>query len=66
MNNQPRTVRELQFEIAYQRRNLELFAKWPKSCEASRELLERYEAQLQELQPRVLPRGDYDPEDRAA
>jgi hypothetical protein len=62
----PRTVRELEFEIAFQQRNLELFAKWPTSCEASRQLITLYETQLQELlRPRALPR-EKDPEDRAA
>ncbi|BDC50661.1 hypothetical protein F183_A29770 [Bryobacterales bacterium F-183] len=55
----PRTVRELVFEIQFQERNLELFAKWPKSCEASRQLIAQYESQLTELlRPRVLPRED--------
>lgn len=56
----PRTVSELVHEIQFQERNLELFAKWPKSCEASRQLIAQYEAQLAELlRPRMLPREDY-------
>lgn len=66
MRRQPYTVRELEAEIEFQQRNLELFAKWPVLCEASRQLIAKYKAQLQELlRPRVLPR-EYDPEDRAA
>lgn len=66
MRRNPRTVRELEFEIDFQRRNLEIFAKWPNSREASRNLLSAYEAQLRELlRPRALPR-EHDAEDHAA
>ncbi len=60
------TADQLRFEIQFQRDNIRIFHRWPRTVAQCRKLLEEYEQQLVELlHPLALPR-EKDPEDRAA